>query len=178
MERSVTAILLAVLSLLVLGCGQHVDDSNGLDHVADEAIGTLFSEMAEAYDSSNRYSVAGFFSAGGSLDATVWGGGVAYGAEEVESLSRKLWFVEGPHSEGSVDLAHQFVTSDGAVVWWYGYDPGGTGDWAQIYAFGAHGRITSRIYAEGSGWSISEQERFESLYQRYLQFWEDGDPGT
>jgi hypothetical protein len=126
-------------------------------------------EMAIAYDTGDVYQAARFYSAGGTLDFSVWGLGIATTPNDVVSAVGAMWFqIPG---RASVEAEHLFVTRDGALVWWYAYDNGGTQDWVQSYVFGQGGRSTSRAF-RGLEVPYDSLDPVESqvleLYERFL----------
>lgn len=177
MTRSVWAVALATMGILAVGCVSATDPPSSESLAQYEEAASMFSAMAEAYDSKDRYATAGFYSVGGSLDARVWGAGISTTAEETVDLVRRFWFMDGPLADDvEVTAEHQFVDPEGAVVLWYAYRPDGFGIWAQVYAFGDGARIASRIYAEGDGWPSHLQERIAGHYDAYLDLWRSRDP--
>lgn len=177
MARSVWLVAAAVLGLLGSGC---VSDSEppatvSFDEYANATA--MFSSMAEAYDAQNPYATAGFYSAGGTLDARAWSIGTATNVDEAVNVVRQFWFMNGPLAD-DVDITdeHQFVARESAIVLWYAYRPDGYGIWAQVYAFGNDGRIASRMYVEGDGLARVVQERNAEWYDSYLNLWKSRDP--
>ena len=179
MARSVRLVAAAILGFVLAACvsGSEPPPSESYGRSADAAA--MFSAMADAYDERDPYATAGFYSAGGTLDALTWHAGIATTAEEAVDVVRRFWFMEGPLADDvDVEAEHQFVDPEGAVVLWHAYRPHGYGIWAQQYVFGHDGRIASRIYAEGDGWAPSTQERIAERYEAYLSLWNSRDAGA
>ena len=67
---------------------------------ADEVV----AELTGAYDAEDSYQTARFYSAGGTLDLTIWGHGVAKRPDAVVSAVEDLWFQQpGFASRGTKD---------------------------------------------------------------------------
>jgi hypothetical protein len=81
--------------------------------------------LADADDIADPYQTARFFTAGGSLDLTIWGEGVAATPNEVVESVAELWFMEPDFA--AVRAEHLFVSLDGAVVVWFAHDVEGRG---------------------------------------------------
>ncbi len=177
MTRSVSLVAAVLLASLLGSCVSETETSSTVSFGERVDIGAMFSSMADAYDSQNPYATAGFYSAGGTLDARTWGAGIATTAEEAVYVVRRFWFMEGPLAEGTeVTEEHLFVDPASAVVLWYAYREGGYAIWAQEYIFGDNGRIASRIYSEGDGWAPAVQEQVSQKYDAYLDLWQSRNP--
>jgi hypothetical protein len=176
-RRAVFAGLLVAIS--VAGCGG--DEGSGEESWAGE-VDEVVSLLVDAYDLADAYQMARFFSAGGTLDLTIWGRGVAATPEAVVQAVQRLWFFDAGFAE--VDAAHVFVSPDSAVIWWWAFDRdlGGGQYWAQHYSFGAGGRTASRAFRgiETSvedlfDYSLAEQAVL-AVYDRYVAAWQTKDP--
>lgn len=138
MERW-AAVTLAVSLVAACGSGSPDAERAWADR-ADEVVRLL----ADAYDATDPYQTARFFGAGGSLDLTAFGGGVATSPDGVVKMVQNLWHQQPGRAK--VEAEHLFVSPDGAVVWWWAYDEGGGQDWVQSYFFGPEGRTASRAF--------------------------------
>jgi len=179
MTRSVSLVAAVLMALLLGACVSEAETSSTVPFGERAVAGAMFSSMADAYDSRDPYATAGFYAAGGTLDARTWDAGIATTAEEAVSVVRRFWFMEGPLAD-DVDVTeeHIFVDPDTAVVLWHAYRPHGFGIWAQEYVFGDDGRIASRIYAEGDGYAPAIQESIAEQYEAYLNLWKSRNPAS
>ncbi len=152
---------------------------------ADPMAGALWAAEAEvvaslleaAYDTGDPYEMARFFTAGGTLDLTAWGLGLATTPSEVVSMMEEDALPTGC----DVDLQHLFVGLDGAAIWWYSYDENVTRDWIQTYTFGDHSRAASRAFRPlGAPHRppALEEHTVLTLIDRYLEAWNGGDPAA
>ena len=90
MRQRVAAAVSAVL-LIVAACGDASEASADGEWAQEaEAVVAL---LADTYDIADPYQTARFFTAGGTLDLTVWGLGVARTPDEVVQAVRELWFL-------------------------------------------------------------------------------------
>ncbi|MDJ0497987.1 MAG: hypothetical protein QNJ89_09160 [Acidimicrobiia bacterium] len=147
--------------------------------------------LADAYDIADPYQTARFFTAGGTLDLTIWGYGVLTTPDEVVEAVRTLWFMEPGFANVRAD--HTFVSPENALVWWSAYDKdfGGGNNWVQSYSFGPRGRTASKAFrnvespdeyvatpeelaALESGEEINTREELAALElaDRYAAAWE------
>lgn len=157
------AVLVALLAVVACSSGPDHDSSRRIDSVVDT--------LADVYDSHDPYAQARFYSAGGTLDLTEWGAGVATSPVEiVDSLRALRLDVEFDH----VRAEHVFVSRDGATVWWRGFGEAEFHSWAQSYVFGPGGRTASRVF---DGLEIpyvaprTHETRLLELYDRYTAAW-------
>jgi hypothetical protein len=175
MGRRLAAIA-AVLLLLGAGCG---DEPTGGDSDWALEVDTVVEVLANSYDVADAYETARFFSAGGSLDLTTFGLGVATTPEAAVQAVRRLWFIEDGINR--VHAEHVFVAPDGAVVWWNAVSPDADGgqDFAQSYLLGTGGRTASRTFRGMEVPLIDPtpvEERALELFDRYVSAWSDRDP--
>ena len=78
---------------------------------AEEVVALL----ADAYDVADPYQAARFFTAGGTLDLTIWGYPVPTTPDEVVEIVRDLWFMQPDFANVRADHAHLLVRSDHAL---------------------------------------------------------------
>ena len=162
--RRVAAAVAAAL-MVSTGCGVASETSDRT--WAAEAEGVI-GLLAESYDLADPYQTGRFFTAGGTLDMSVWGLGVATTPDEVVEQVRRLWFMDPGYA--SVRADHLFVSPHGAVVWWSAYDDRGGNDWIQTYFFGSRGQTASVTFGQDRGWPADR-----ALVSRYRQAWEERD---
>jgi hypothetical protein len=115
---------------------------------AHEAV-QLFDSMAGAFERQSAFDVASFFSAGGFLDLTVWGGSVTTDPDEMAAELRELWFLSDRRTR-SLNLAADdvFLSVDGAVVAWRADDGRRVETWMQTYSIDGS-EIGSRVLEAG-----------------------------
>lgn len=149
--------------------------AGGPDARSGHRVDSVIESLAAAYDAQDPFARARFYSAGGSLDLTEWGGGVATSPAEIVDALRSLRLdVEFDH----VRAEHVFLTPDGAVIWWRGFGAAGFHSWMQSYAFGPDGRTASRVF---DGLEIPyvaplrHETRLLDLYERYTAAWNGRD---
>ena len=160
---------------LVTSCGEAAPvEDNAWGSEAEEVVALL----ADAYDVADPYEMARFFSAGGTLDLTIWGQGVATTPEEVVASVQHLWFMD----YANVRADHLFVSLDGALVWWSAYaeDTIRGSNWVQSYAFAA-GRTASQGFRNVEGFDqrdtpeqpidTPEELAAAKLAERYIGAW-------
>jgi hypothetical protein len=142
-RRGAIAALTALALLASCGDSAPVEDPWGSQ--AEEVVALL----ADAYDIADPYQVARFFSAGGTLDLSIWGRGIAKTPDEVVEAVQHLWFME--YAEVRAD--HLFVSPDGALVWWSAYadDVIRGSNWVQSYTFW-NGRTASQGFRNVEGY--------------------------
>ncbi len=139
----------------------------------------VVSVLEAAYDAADPYETARFFTAGGTLDLTVWGLGVGTTPDQVVGMITDLHARRPAGTE--VDARHVFVSLDGAAVWWYSSDDAVTGDWVQTYAFGEEGRTASRAFRSVGiphRPAALEEHTVLNLTDRYLAAWNGQDPAA
>ena len=180
MRRLVSIAGLVAVSLL-FGCSSGLQTAQPEEESWGQEADTLVALLVDAYDVADPYQTARFFTAGGTLDLTIWGRGVATSPEEVVQSVRQLWFQRPDFA--TVEAEHLFVSLDGAVVWWWAYSNDGDGgqDWAQSYSFGAGGRAASRGFRgieTGFGDSSPVEQAVSDLADRYVEAWAAKDPGA
>lgn len=162
------AIVGAVMcALLAAACGEPEPWATDVDQVVDS--------LADAYDTEDEYQLARFFSAGGTLDLSIWDRGVARTPAEVVEAVPKLWFSKAGFAQVAAD--HVFVSEDGAIVWWFAFADGGFQNWVQTFAFASTG-TSSRAYRalEFPMAEISEREQdLLDFADRYVEAWGSGD---
>ena len=166
----VAVIGVIMSALLATSCG----DPEPWAAEVDEVVASL----ADAYDTEDPYGLARFFSAGGTLDLSIWDRGVARTPAEVVEAVPKLWFSEAGFADVSAN--HVFVSSDGALVWWLAYNNDGFQNWVQTYAFAAS-RTSSRAYRalEVPYERITDPEQdVLDFAGRYVEAWRSGDPSA
>lgn len=134
--------LTVALILGVSSCTPVADHDPDASWAEDaEAVVTL---LEDAYETSDPYQIARFFTAGGTLDLSVWALGVGTTPDEIVRMIQDLY---APVPAGTdVDARHVFLSLDGAVVWWYSHGDAVTRDWIQTYAFGDDGGTASRAF--------------------------------
>jgi hypothetical protein len=170
-RHTVAAVWVALL--LAVACGGESEATvNGT--WAEEAEATV-ALLADAYDLADPYQTARFFTAGGTLDMTVWGLGVAKTPDEVVKAVRRLWFLGQ-----DVRADHLFVSPDSALVWWSAYDEEGAGGstWVQTYFFGKGGQTAAMTFRNVEGTEerdTPEELAAEALAERYFEAWENRD---
>lgn len=164
------AVMAALVTLTLLAsCGESAPvDDNLWGSQAEEVVALL----ADAYDISDPYEMARFFSAGGTLDLTIWGQGVAKTPEEVVTSVQNLWFM----NYAKVRADHLFVSRDGALVWWSAYadDIIRGSNWVQSYSFAA-GRTASQGFRNVEGFDqgdTPEELAAVELAERYVNAWQ------
>ncbi len=164
--RRRTFAVMSVALLLTAAC------SEGSEATADEEWAQeaedVVALLANAYDIADPYQTARFFTAGGTLDMTIWGYGVATTPDEVVEAVRKLWFMVPDFAKVRAD--HLFVSPQGAIVWWSAYGGGGGNDWIQTYFFGRGGQTASMTFGH---WAGSNKDG--ELAERYVSAWEQKD---
>ncbi len=162
--------------LLVASCGS--SEIEPADATWAEPAAALFEEVAAAYEEGDAYSAARFFTLGGSLDLRAWGRGVVTDPLQIAdrlglTAAFQDWFVPV-----SVQIEDVYLSRDGAIATFFAHDLGGYVHWVQLYAMGADGSITSRVYAEEfgfdslGGWVRTHEHE---LYDRYVAAWASGD---
>ncbi|MCP3976982.1 MAG: hypothetical protein GY720_21045 [bacterium] len=171
------AAMAALVALILLpSCGEPEPAETPWGSQAEEVVALL----ADAYDVSDPYELARFFSAGGTLDLTVWGQGIAKTPEEVVASVQQLWFID--HAKVRAD--HLFVSREGALVWWSAYSddlPTIVGsNWVQSYSFAA-GRTASQGFRNVEGFDqrdtpeqpvdTDEELAAVELGERYAAAW-------
>lgn len=175
MRRFTAAAVLTgtmILGACTQDSGPVVDDTWAQE--AEEVVALL----ADAYDVADPYQMARFFSAGGTLDLTIWGQGVAKTPDEVVEAVRHLWFME----YAQVRADHLFVSREGALVWWSAYadDVVRGSNWVQSYTFG-NGRTASQGFRNVEGYDqrdtpeqpidTPEELAAAKLAERYVGAW-------
>ena len=138
MAKTTSWIAAALLALLPgVGCG---GDSDG---TGARQVDTVIESLTAAYEDHDPYAEARFYSAGGTLDLTEWGGGVATTPAQIVDAVQDLHLVaEFAHLRAE----HVFVSPDGAAVWWSAWGDADGGSWMQSYVFGPGGRTASRVF--------------------------------
>ena len=135
---------------------------------ADEVVAAL----TEAYDAEDSYQTARFYSAGGTLDLTIWRQGVATTPDAVVNAVEDLWFQEPGFA--SVRAEHLFVTPKGAIMWWKASALEGFQNWLQTFAFGARSRAASRAYTAIEApfdWLEDDRQAMLDFVDLYLGAW-------
>jgi hypothetical protein len=173
-RRAVIAALVALT--LPASCGESAPvEDNPWGSQAEEVVALL----ADAYDVADPYQMARFFSAGGTLDLSIWGRGVAKTPDEVVEAVQHLWFM----GYAKVRADHLFVSPDGALVWWSAYadDTIRGANWVQSYSFGAGGRTASQGFRNVQGFDqrdlpgqpidTTEELAAVELAERYVGAW-------
>lgn len=172
MRRYTAAGVLLSLSLTV-ACTEAAEST--VDETWAQEAEEVVALLADAYDRGDPYQAARFYTAGGTLDMTAWGYGVATTPDEVVTIVRNLWFAQPGWQVIRAD--HLFVSPDSALVWWSAYNEDGGSEWIQTYFFGKGGQTASRVF---SLWFVPEDDRevsqrYRELAQRYARAWEDRD---
>ena len=109
------AVTVVAVALLLAGaCGDASEAAE--DETWAEEAEAVVALLAEAYDTTDPYQTARFFTAGGTLDLTAWDLGVATTPDEVVEAVRKIWFVGDGNPYVRAD--HLLVSPDSALVWW------------------------------------------------------------
>ncbi len=161
--------------VVAAGCGGSGPTVSTWASEADEVVAAL----TEAYDVEDAYQTARFFSAGGTLDLTIWGQGVATTPDEVVEAVERVWWSEPGFAD--VGAEHLFVTPGGAIVWWRATAFAGFQNWAQTFAFGSGNRAASRAYTAietGFDQLDSERQAAVDFVDRYLAAWAGEQPLT
>ena len=172
MRQRVAAAVSAVL-LIVAACGDASEASADGEWAQEaEAVVAL---LADTYDIADPYQTARFFTAGGTLDLTVWGLGVARTPDEVVQAVRELWFLGA-----DVRADHLFVSPDSALVWWSAYDNerAGGSTWVHTYFFGKRGQTAAMTFRNVEGTEerdTPEELAAEELAAQYFEAWENKD---
>ncbi len=169
---------LVLVAVVMAGCGGESEGDTDATWAreAEEVVALL----AAAYDAEDAYQTARFFSAGGTLDLTIWREGVATTPDEVVQAVQELWFFEAGFAD--VRAEHLFVSPDGAVVWWSAFDVNVDGgqDWAQSYAFSG-GRTASQAFRgmeEPFHEFLPLEQLVVDLADRYVAAWGEKDPAA
>ena len=167
--------LIARLGLLwtmiaTAGCGGSPDtpDMSSWASEADDVVMAL----TDAYDAEDSDQTARFYSAGGTLDLTIWRQGVATTPDAIVKAVEGLWFEQPGFAV--VRAQHLFVTPDGAIIWWNAKAQEGFQHWVQTFAFGPRSQATSRAYTgidDPIGWLDSDREQLLEFVDRYLDAW-------
>lgn len=171
-----TVVAFAVAVLLMAGCSDASEATADETWAAEaEAVVAL---LADAYDVADPYQTARFFTAGGTLDLTIWGYGVLTTPDEVVEAVRDLWFMEPDFANVKAD--HTFVSPENAYVWWSAHDRdlAGGANWVQSYSFGPGGRTASQAFRNVEGTEerdTPEELAAEALAERYFAAWETKD---
>lgn len=170
-RRIIAAAFLALLP--AAACSP--DAINEPDETWAQEAEDVVAVLADAYDRDDAYQAARFYSAGGTLDGTAWGLGVATTPDEVVEIVRRRWFTQAGWQVIRAD--HLFVSPDSALVWWSAYDSTGGSEWVQTYFFGKGGQTASRAFAIWDGPDAQPElaRRYRELVQRYARAWEDRD---
>ena len=163
------AIALVLVALVVAVACSDASENAGDEVWAAEAEAVV-ALLADAYDRADAYQSARFYTAGGTLDFTVWDRGVATAPDEVVDAVRGLWFTRPGWTVVRAD--HTFVSPDSALVWWSAYDEGGGSEWVQTYFFGSGGQTASIAFSPDVG-TADDRERVA----RYVQAWQRRDAG-
>jgi hypothetical protein len=164
--------------LFVASCGSSGPER--ADGAWAEPAAALFGEVAAAYEEGDAYSVARFFTVGGSLDLRAWGLGVVTDPLQMADRLRRSdafqdWFVPV-----SVQIEDVYLSRDGAIATFFAHDLDGYIHWVQLYGMGADGSITSRLYAEEFGFDPFGgwvRRREHELNERYVAAWASGNVG-
>ncbi len=174
--RRHTAVAVLTGMVVLSACAQDsepvVDDTWA--HEAEEVVALL----ADAYDVADPYQAARFFTAGGTLDLTIWGYPVATTPDEVVEVVRDLWFMQPDFANVRAD--HLFVSPVGALAWWSAYDKdyAGGNNWVQSYSFGRGGHTASQAFRNvepGEERNTPEEIAALELADRYFEAWETKD---
>jgi hypothetical protein len=158
-------------------CGQDHDAGDPWAREADDLVALL----ADAYDAADPYRTARFYTAGGTLDLSAFGRGVATTPVEVLEAVEQLWHQQPGFA--TVEAEHLFVSLDAAVVWWWAYhhagDDWGGQEWVQSYSFGPGGRTASRAFRGYEPPLFREASKTElavlDLVGRYVDAWDARD---
>lgn len=174
MGRGALAVALATGAALSVACGGSSPERG--DPTWAGEVDLVVADLTEAYDTEDLYQTARFFSAGGTLDMSVWGLGVSTSPQEVIGSLEQLWHQQP--GLAAVRAWDVFVTPDQALVSWGAYEVAGYQTWAQSYAFGPAGRTASQTFRgvehPYEPYRTGEAE-LVAFIERYLAAWNGDD---